>query len=136
MISLFLFLLIFLCHEIIINQPFITDCLQVRATVAVLLALSEATEHNVLVSFTQAHTHLELGYSVWPLMEEVDVGHCLQFLERFTGQTSALGRVPGKKRLEVMNMVSLLSFSSSSSPTPFSHFFKLSVSDPHFCCNY
>lgn len=47
----------FLCHEIIINHLFITGRLQVRATVAVLLVSSEATEHSVLVSFTQVHTH-------------------------------------------------------------------------------
>lgn len=117
----------FLCHEIIINQPFIIDRLQVRATVAVLLVSSEATEHNVLVSFTQSHTHLELGYSVWPLTEEVDVGHCLQFWSDSVVKHQ-LWAVPEKKKehKKVTNMVSLLSFSTSSSPTPCSLIFFLS----------
>lgn len=99
MISLFLFLLIFLCHEIIINQPFITDRLQVRATVAALLVSSEAMEHNVLVSFTQAHTNT-LG--AWIQCLAVNggsgCGSLSPVLEQFTGQTSALGRVPEKKK--------------------------------------
>lgn len=105
-----------------------TDRLQVRATVAVLLVSSEATEHNVLVSVTQAqaHTHLELGYHVWPLMEEVDMGHCLQFWSDSLVKHQLWAeflREKKKKRLEVTNMVSLLSFSSSSSPMPCSLIF-------------